>query len=113
MFEIIEDEMALRTANSHIQQTEREEAMDQTQFEADLQRDGFRMVYASLKPNLKDPNHCHDFNARLLVLSGEITIARDNASENFRAGQCLDVPGGCMPGTSDKRALPISRVEAL
>jgi hypothetical protein len=36
------------------------------------------MVYASLKPNLKDANHCHDFDARALILGGgEITITRD------------------------------------
>jgi quercetin dioxygenase-like cupin family protein len=70
--------------------------MDKAQFEADLQRDGFRAVYASLKPNLKDPNHCHDFDARLFILGGELTITRDNASETFRAGQCFEMPAGCM-----------------
>ena len=70
--------------------------MDRTEFEAELRRDGFRPVYASLRPNLKDPNHCHDFDARLFVLGGEITITRDNKPETFRAGQCCEVPAGSM-----------------
>jgi mannose-6-phosphate isomerase-like protein (cupin superfamily) len=72
------------------------EAMDKTEFEAGLRRDGFRPVYASLRPNLTEANHCHDFDARLFVLGGEITITRDNTPETFRAGQCCEVLAGCM-----------------
>ena len=70
--------------------------MDQHEFAAELRRDGFRPVYASLRPNMREANHCHDFDARLLVLGGEITITRDNTPETFRAGQCCEVPAGCM-----------------
>src|ERR1700731_5475825 len=70
--------------------------MDKTEFEAELRGDGFRPVFASLRPNMKETNHCHDFDARLFVLGGEITITRDNRSETFRAGQCCEVPANCM-----------------
>ena len=70
--------------------------MDRLEFEAELRRDGFSVVNASLKPNMKLGNHCHDFDARLFVLGGEITITRDNTAETFRAGQCCEVPAGCM-----------------
>jgi quercetin dioxygenase-like cupin family protein len=70
--------------------------MDRLEFESDLRRDGFSIVNASLKPNAREANHCHDFDARLYVLGGEITITRDNNAETFRAGQCCDVPAGCM-----------------
>src|SRR6202046_3951950 len=70
--------------------------MDKTEFEAELRRDGFRPVYASLRPNTREANHCHDFDARLFVLGGEITITRDNNPETFRAGQCCEVPAGCL-----------------
>ncbi len=69
--------------------------MDRLEFEADLRRDGFRVVNASLRPNTQADNHCHDFDARLYVLGGEITITRDNKPETFRAGQCCEVPAGC------------------
>jgi quercetin dioxygenase-like cupin family protein len=70
--------------------------MDRLEFEAELRRDGFRVVNASLRPNLQAANHCHDFDARLFVLGGEITITRDNSPETFRAGQCCEISAGCM-----------------
>ena len=70
--------------------------MDRLEFETELRRDGFSVVNASLKPNARAANHCHDFDARLYVLGGEITITRDNNAETFRAGQCCEVPAGCM-----------------
>ena len=70
--------------------------MDQSQFDADLRSDGFRVVNSSLKPNQVAPNHCHDFDARVLVLGGEFTVTRDNTPVTFRTGQCFEVPAGCM-----------------
>jgi quercetin dioxygenase-like cupin family protein len=70
--------------------------MDHLEFEAELRREGYSVVYSSLKPNMIAPNHCHDFDAKLFVLGGEITITRDNEPETFRAGQCCMVPAGCM-----------------
>lgn len=70
--------------------------MDQTAFESDLRRDGFTPVFASLRPRTTEANHCHDFDARIFILGGEITITRDNKPETFRAGQCCEVPAGSM-----------------
>ena len=70
--------------------------MDRLEFEAELRRDGYRVVNTSVKPNLVAPNHCHDFDAKALVLGGEITITRDNNPVTFQAGQCFEVPSGCM-----------------
>jgi gentisate 1,2-dioxygenase len=70
--------------------------MDRLEFEAELRSDGYRIVNSSVQPNLVAPNHCHDFYAKALVLGGEITITRDNNPVTFRAGQCFEVPSGCM-----------------
>ena len=70
--------------------------MDTTQFDADLKRDGYRVVNTSVRPNLVAANHCHDFDAKALVLGGEITITRDNEATTYRAGQCFEVPKGCL-----------------
>lgn len=70
--------------------------MDRLEFAAELRRDGYSVVNASLTPNLRVGNHCHDFDAKLFVLGGEITITRDNTPETFRAGQCCEVPANCM-----------------
>ena len=49
--------------------------MDRTEFETALRRDGFRVVNASLTPNMKVANHCHDFDART-VHHGDGQIGR-------------------------------------
>ena len=70
--------------------------MDKAVFEAGLAADGFRGVYTSVPPNKIVPNHCHDFDARVYVLGGAITITRDNAAVTYDAGQCFEVPCGTM-----------------
>ena len=70
--------------------------MDRLAFETAARTDGFSIVHSSLKPHTSAPNHCHDFDARLFVLAGEITITRDNTPATFRAGECCEVPCGAM-----------------
>jgi mannose-6-phosphate isomerase-like protein (cupin superfamily) len=70
--------------------------MERSEFESAARADGFSIVHSSLKPHTSAPNHCHDFDARLFVLAGEITITRDNAATTFRAGTCCEVPCGTM-----------------
>lgn len=70
--------------------------MDRTEFETMLRNEGYRVVNTSVRPNLVVPNHCHDFDAKVMVLGGEITITRDNTPVTFRAGQWCEVPAGCM-----------------
>lgn len=70
--------------------------MDRLAFEAAARADGFSIVNSSLKPLTNAPNHCHDFDARLFVLAGEITITRDNAATTFKAGECCEVSCGTM-----------------
>jgi quercetin dioxygenase-like cupin family protein len=70
--------------------------MNRQEFDAELRREGYRVVNSSQTPNKVVGNHCHDFDAKVLVLGGEITITRDNKAETFRAGQCFMVPAGCM-----------------
>ena len=70
--------------------------MDKTEFEAALRCEGYRVVNTAVTPNLIVPNHCHDFDAKVFVLGGDITITRDNTPVTFRTGQCFEVPAGCM-----------------
>lgn len=70
--------------------------MDITEFDMGLRRDGYRVVNTGVKPNLIAPNHCHDFDAKSLVLGGEITITCNNTAVTYRAGQCFAVPCGTM-----------------
>ena len=72
--------------------------MEKTEFEAELRRDGFRPVFASLQPNMKETNDRHDFDARLFVLGGgspshATTSRRHSAPDN--AVRCP--PAACIP----------------
>ena len=65
-------------------------------FESDLRREGFEVVHGGLKPGQTGEPHAHDFDARIMVLSGEITLTRDNKPQTFRAGDHCEVPAGCV-----------------
>ena len=48
--------------------------MERSKFEAELQRDGYQVVVNTMQPGAINPEHQHDFDARLLVVDGEMTI---------------------------------------
>lgn len=53
-----------------------EEAMDRKEFEAELQAEGYReTTMRDMPANHENPEHAHPFDARLLILDGEMTIA--------------------------------------
>ena len=70
--------------------------MNIAEFDAELRREGYRVVNTAVKPNLLAPNHCHDFDAKSLVLGGEITICRDGVATTFKPGECCEIPAGCL-----------------
>ena len=69
--------------------------MDRLAFEAELRREGYRVVNSSVKPNLCVDDHVHDFDAKVMVLGGEIAITRNGKADTFRAGQWCEVPANC------------------
>ncbi|MBV8121634.1 MAG: cupin domain-containing protein [Alphaproteobacteria bacterium] len=68
--------------------------MDRTTFVAELKRDGFELVEREMAANHTNPEHAHDFDARVMVLKGEITITRDGVATTYRAGDSCAVPRG-------------------
>jgi quercetin dioxygenase-like cupin family protein len=69
--------------------------MDRLEFEAELRREGFDVVHGGQQPNFTEELHAHDFDARIMVLGGEITLTRENQAETFRAGDHCELPAGC------------------
>ena len=65
-------------------------------FKADLIREGYQPKFSSLPPQQIAPDRAHDFDARVMVLGGEITITRDGKAELFRVGDSCSVPAGTM-----------------
>jgi hypothetical protein len=52
-------------------------------------------VNGGQKPGFSEELHAHDFDVRIMVLGGEITIVRDNKAETFRAGDHCEIAAGC------------------
>ena len=69
--------------------------MNQSEFEADLLREGYQVVYSGFLPNQNNPEHVHSWDARLMVVGGEITITRDGKPETFHSGDCCVLPANC------------------
>jgi len=66
--------------------------MNQSEFEADLLREGYQVFYGGLRANEVNPEHGHAWDARVMVIGGEITITRDGKAEIFRTGDSCMIP---------------------
>ncbi len=66
--------------------------MNREEFEADLLREGYQVLYSGMRANEVLPEHGHDWDARVMVIGGEITITRDGKAETFRSGDSCAVP---------------------
>jgi quercetin dioxygenase-like cupin family protein len=72
-----------------------EEDMIRAEFEAELKAQGYAEVLDRHMPaNAVNPEHAHEFDARLLVLDGEMTIECDGQSHTYRAGDAFAMAAG-------------------
>jgi len=60
--------------------------MDRAAFEAELQREGRQVVTVTMQPNQVNPEHAHDFEARLMVVAGEMTVDWGDERRTFGEG---------------------------
>ena len=70
--------------------------MNQNEFEADLRREGYQVFYGGLRADEVNPDHTHDWDARVMVIGGEITITRGGKAQTFHAGDSCTVAAGEM-----------------
>src|SRR4051812_20780313 len=69
--------------------------MDRKAFEAKLRTDGYTdVVDREMPAGNVNPSHSHEFDARLLVVSGEMTLVREGGAETYRSGAIFEVPSG-------------------
>lgn len=68
--------------------------MNQSEFEADLLREGYEVFYGGLRAGMLNEEHAHDWDARVMVIGGEITITRAGQAQTFRVGDSCAVPAG-------------------
>jgi hypothetical protein len=77
-----------------------EDAMTREEFEADLRRDGYQVREGAMQPNVHQAAHAHDFDARMLVLEGLITLVCGNDCRHYG------------PGHSCSRRILVERLKA-
>lgn len=70
--------------------------MDRAEFEADLRREGYEVREGGMEPNLHRPAHAHDFDARVMVLEGAITLVFGDERCVYGPGNSCSVPAGMM-----------------
>jgi quercetin dioxygenase-like cupin family protein len=69
-------------------------SMNQSEFETELRRDGYDIFYGGLKAGDVNSEHAHGWDARVMVIGGEITIIRAGKAETFRSGDSCTVSAG-------------------
>jgi mannose-6-phosphate isomerase-like protein (cupin superfamily) len=60
--------------------------VNRAEFEADARREGYDIREGEIKPDVHRESHVHDWDARLFVLDGSITLVRGNGPETFGPG---------------------------
>ena len=69
--------------------------MDRTTFENGLREQGYgEVVDRRMQPGAVNPTHAHEFDARLLVLEGAMTIAAEGGERTYQAGEIFEMPAG-------------------
>lgn len=68
--------------------------MNQSDFEADLRREGYRVFYGGFRAGEMNADHTHDWDARIMVMGGEITLTWGGKAETFHAGESWVVAAG-------------------
>jgi quercetin dioxygenase-like cupin family protein len=68
--------------------------VNRSEFEADMRREGYEVFYGGLQAKTTNPEHAHDWNARIMVIGGEIVISRNDVADIFPAGDTCSVAAG-------------------
>jgi quercetin dioxygenase-like cupin family protein len=70
--------------------------MDRAAFETELCEQGFEeVVDRRMDANALNPAHIHEFDARLLVLEGAMTITSEGNARTYGAGDTFSMSAGC------------------
>ena len=69
--------------------------MDRVEFESALRQHGYlEVVDRRMEPSSFSPEHAHEFDARVLILEGEMTIIGNRAEQTYRAGDTFAMNAG-------------------
>jgi len=68
--------------------------MTRAEFEAELHREGYEIREGEFKPDHHRGAHSHDFDARVLVLDGSVTLVFGTGPVTYGPGDSWSVPAG-------------------
>jgi quercetin dioxygenase-like cupin family protein len=68
--------------------------MNRAEFEADLRHEGYEVREGGIEPNVYRESHTHDFDARVFVLDGSITLVFGQDRCVYGPGDSCNVPAG-------------------
>ena len=69
--------------------------MTKDEFEQQLRRDGYLDIkHRHIEHGVNSQPHCHDFDTRLMIEAGELTIVSADAQRTYRAGDVLELTAG-------------------
>jgi mannose-6-phosphate isomerase-like protein (cupin superfamily) len=71
-------------------------AVNRAEFEADLRCEGYELREGKIEPNVHREAHAHEFDARLLVLEGAVTLVFGTDRCTYGPGDSCCVPAGTM-----------------
>jgi mannose-6-phosphate isomerase-like protein (cupin superfamily) len=70
--------------------------MNRAEFEADAVHEGYEVREGEIKPDTHREAHVHEFDARLFVLDGHLTLVRGEDRHTFGAGETCSVAAGTL-----------------
>ena len=70
--------------------------MNRAEFEASLRQEGYEVREGEIEPHRHLEAHAHEFDARILVLDGSITLVFGTDRVTYRPGDSCNVPAGTM-----------------
>lgn len=70
--------------------------MNRAAFEASLRRDGYEIMARDWAADTVNPAHTHDFDARLFVTAGDVTMTIDGERRTYGVGESWAVPAGTL-----------------
>ena len=70
--------------------------MNRDEFKSDLRREGYEVREGGMEPNVHRPAHTDDFDARVMVLEGTITLVFGDERCVYGPANSCSVPAGTM-----------------
>lgn len=70
--------------------------MQRAEFEASLRQEGYEVRDGEIEPHRHMEAHAHEFDARILVLEGSITLVFGEERVTYSPGDTCSVPAGTM-----------------